>query len=288
MLNQDYLQRLGGLLDNLYLCTGIKFALLDSNAKEVYASSFKTKFCSLIESSEGGYQRCVACDDLALVDVRKHGKRKRYLCHAGLYELAMPVVENGKTIAIILYGQVLDDAPRAEQWERVSSACSWYPDQAELYQAFLKLNRMSAKQMSACMEIVRACLSEARIGCLMPSQRDDAQLLKSYIDAHFDDLLTTESLCNALNVGKTKLYELCNKHYQLTPMQIVTNRRIEAARDMLENSKQSIRDIANAVGIPDENYFTKVFKKHEGITPSQYRKNSEVVPYILREQSTGL
>lgn len=283
MLNYEYFQRLGSLLDNLYLCTGVKFALLDHNAKELYASSFKTKFCSLIESCEGGYQRCVACDDLALVDVRKHGKRKKYLCHAGLFELAMPVIENGQTIAVILYGQVLDDTPRAEQWERVSAACSWYPNQTELYQAFLMLNRMSARQMSACMEIVRACVNDAKLSYLLPSQKDDAMLLKSYIDAHFEEKLTTDSLCAALNVGKTKLYEFCSKQHQLTPMQLITNRRMDAARDMLENSKQNIRDIAVLVGIPDENYFTKVFKKNEGMTPSQYRKAATNVPYIMQE-----
>ena len=84
MLSREDFQRLGRLLNNLYLCTGIKFAMMDENAREVYTSSFQTPFCHLIAQENGGYQRCVACADRALTAVRNHQIKKKYLCHAGL------------------------------------------------------------------------------------------------------------------------------------------------------------------------------------------------------------
>ncbi len=277
MLSREDFQRLGRLLNNLYLCTGIKFAMMDENAREVYTSSFQTPFCHLIAQENGGYQRCVACDDRALTDVRNHQIKKKYLCHAGLYELAMPVTENGKTVAVILCGQILDDAPREEQWKRVSGLCEWYPDHEALHQAFLHLKRVSAQQMAACMEIVQSCISEVRLYSLhATNQRDDALLLQNFIDTHFDQPLTTDTLCRALNVGKTKLYELCAERFQQTPMELVASRRVEAACDLLLTSGQSVRYIAQTVGVPDENYFTKVFKKQTGMTPSAFRKTGFV------------
>ncbi|MEG0269614.1 MAG: PocR ligand-binding domain-containing protein [Clostridia bacterium] len=283
MLSGEDYQRLGRLLNNLYLCTGIKFALMDENAREVYTSSFQTPFCRLIAQEPGGYQRCVMCDHEALTDVRTHHIKKKYLCHAGLYELAMPFTENGRTIATILCGQILDDTPRDEQWNRVSNLCSWYPDRDELHHAFLSLKRISSQQMAACMELVQACVSEVRLnghqglqGFQSSDWRDDTVLLQNYIDTHYIEPITSDTLCHVLNVGKTKLYALCDEHFHQTPNQLVTSRRVEAAKDLLLTTDQSIRYIAQAVGIYDENYFTKVFRKALGCTPTQFRKNRSV------------
>ncbi|MEG2252228.1 MAG: PocR ligand-binding domain-containing protein [Clostridia bacterium] len=273
MLTMESLQRLGRLLNNLYLCTGIKFAIMDDNAREIYTSSYQTPFCRLIANEEDGYQRCVHCDDLALADVKKQHVKKKYLCHAGLYELAMPVTEGGRTIAIILCGQILDDAPRDEQWQRVATRCGWYPDQEALHQAFLGLKRVSAEQMNACMEIVQACVSEVRLyGLQAEESRDDALRLQSYIETHYSEALNADKLCRALNVGKTKLFELCRERFGSTPNSLITQARIAVAKDLLTGTAQSVRFIAQAVGIPDENYFAKVFKKATGTTPRAFRK----------------
>jgi YesN/AraC family two-component response regulator len=53
----------------------------------------------------------------------------------------------------------------------------------------------------------------------------------------------------------------------------INSLRIQAAIKLLNTSFISIQDIAAHVGIDDCNYFTKVFKKEVGLTPSEYRKN---------------
>lgn len=265
MLNKDDFQRLGRLLNNLHLLTGIKFSLMDEWGNELYASSFKAPFCGLIMQEESGFERCHACDRKAAEEVGRTQVRRKYLCHAGLYEVALPVTEKRRTVATILFGQMLDDAPREEQWRRVAARCAWYPDQDALYQAFLRLHRISARQMTACLEIVQACVSEVRLsGLQATSRRDDAELLQSYIDTHYAQALDSTGIAEALNVGKTKLYTVCKEHFQLTPMQLVTCRRMQAAMDLLLNTAEPVKYVARAVGIADENYFTKVFKAQTG------------------------
>lgn len=58
----------------------------------------------------------------------------------------------------------------------------------------------------------------------------------------------------------------------LTPYVYLTNVRITAAKDLLKSTNIKISNIANSVGIPDQLYFSKLFKKHTGLTPSEYRK----------------
>lgn len=58
----------------------------------------------------------------------------------------------------------------------------------------------------------------------------------------------------------------------LTPYAYLTNVRISAAKDLLKSTNIKIGSIADSVGIPDQLYFSKLFKKHTGLTPSEYRK----------------
>ena len=85
MLNKDDFQRLGRLLNNLHLLTGIKFSLMDEWGNELYASSFKAPFCGLIMQEDSGFERCHACDRKAAEEVGRTQVRRKYLCHAGLY-----------------------------------------------------------------------------------------------------------------------------------------------------------------------------------------------------------
>lgn len=271
MLKMTDWDRLGRLINDLHTLTGVKFALLDENAHEIYTSSFRTPFCQLI--AEAGDKRCQECDARALRDARKSRSACRYLCHAGLYEVALPVLDNGRPVAAIVFGQMLDDAPREEQWRRVREQCAWYPDPDALYAAFLRLKRLSASQINACAEIVTACISEVRYyGLSAGMQRDDAALLEEYIDAHFMERVTLDTLCRALSMGKTRLCGLCTQRFGMPPMRLLNRRRMDAAMEMLSTTDRNVRFVAQAVGIPDENYFIKVFKKTTGLTPTAYRR----------------
>ena len=48
--------------------------------------------------------------------------------------------------------------------------------------------------------------------------------------------------------------------------------RLEKAKELLIDARLKLYDISSAVGYSDQNYFSKVFKKYEGITPIEYRK----------------
>ena len=53
----------------------------------------------------------------------------------------------------------------------------------------------------------------------------------------------------------------------------ITSKRIQRAKELLDDESLSVDAIAREVGYKDYFYFTKVFKKAVGISPSKYRKN---------------
>ena len=62
---------------------------------------------------------------------------------------------------------------------------------------------------------------------------------------------------------------------KVPPMQYITNLRIAAAKGYLDNSNKTINEIAAAVGYDNALYFSRVFKKRTGMSPSEYKNRGE-------------
>lgn len=95
-----------------------------------------------------------------------------------------------------------------------------------------------------------------------------------YIENHFTEPLCVQDIANALGLSASRVCALANQiEPGMTIIKLLTQKRIATAKTLLRTTKTTIREIAERVGIPDYNYFTKVFKKHTGKTPSQYRNS---------------
>ena len=60
-----------------------------------------------------------------------------------------------------------------------------------------------------------------------------------------------------------------------TPMQYIVSLRIHNAMNLLETTKYNITQIASAVGYDNSLYFSRLFKKHTGMSPSEYKNRLE-------------
>lgn len=271
MQGRDEQNKLAALLDHLHRVMDMKFGLMDDQAREVYTASSQAEFCQLIKQSPDGMQRCRDCDRKALAQLGR--KTRIYRCHCGLIEVAMPVWEEGRHTATILFGQLLDERPKNIQWEEVCSSIGWHPDQPALKKAFMNLRQISDSQLFSLTQIIHACISEVRLqGMLATAELSDGERLREYIKIHYRDPLNVKTLCDELHVGKTRLFEICRETFGCTPGEWILKTRIEAACELLETTELDVQTIAERTGIPDANYFAKRFRLTLGMPPSEYRK----------------
>lgn len=89
----------------------------------------------------------------------------------------------------------------------------------------------------------------------------------SFINAHYKDSdLTVDAVCAAAGIGATVFRQLFKGHYQKTPIQYITELRLEHARNLISGG-MSIENAAFESGFNDPKYFARTVKKHFGCTP---------------------
>ena len=59
----------------------------------------------------------------------------------------------------------------------------------------------------------------------------------------------------------------------ITPKQFILQKRINNAETLLQNKQYSIKEIAQIIGYDNPLYFSRIFQRTIGISPSEYRKN---------------
>ena len=72
-------------------------------------------------------------------------------------------------------------------------------------------------------------------------------------------------------LSESKFYKAFKQTKGISPGQYLLNIRLSKAEEMLDCTDLSINEICNMTGFSDQNYFSRVFKKHTKLTPSQYR-----------------
>lgn len=96
--------------------------------------------------------------------------------------------------------------------------------------------------------------------------------IKTFIDAHYGQMMTLESLSCDLNINRFYLIHSFKAYSGYSPKQYLTRRRIGEAQSLLLSSAGSIADIAAQVGFENVTSFHRVFKQIVGIPPLKYRK----------------
>jgi len=92
----------------------------------------------------------------------------------------------------------------------------------------------------------------------------------SLIRYHYQDDLSLTDLAGCLNMNSKYFCRFFKEMTQMTPIEYLNYYRIECACEQMMISDKNITEIALSCGFNDVSYFTKVFKKHKGLTPSQY------------------
>ncbi|RQN09167.1 helix-turn-helix domain-containing protein [Clostridium butyricum] len=96
----------------------------------------------------------------------------------------------------------------------------------------------------------------------------------TYISENYNERITLESVSKACNLSIFYLSKLFKKNTGMNFIDYINLYKIEKAKQLLENTDMSIINISISLGYDESGYFSKIFKKTVGVTPSVYRNSN--------------
>lgn len=105
--------------------------------------------------------------------------------------------------------------------------------------------------------------------------KDIVEQALSFTKEHYDDPdLSIQKVCGHLHISSGYFCGIFKKEVQLTFLQYLMQIRMEAAKELLRSTEMKSFEIAGQVGFAEPNYFSFCFKKHIGVSPKEYRKQT--------------
>lgn len=93
-----------------------------------------------------------------------------------------------------------------------------------------------------------------------------------YIRDNITSDITLQKLCRLAGMSKSAFYQNFTHEFGITPKQLIIKERVSYARDLLLHEGLNIKEASYASGFSDPNYFIRIFKKLEGVTPGELKK----------------
>ena len=94
---------------------------------------------------------------------------------------------------------------------------------------------------------------------------------KAYIDENFRRDISLDDVSREVDISPYYFSKLFKQETGKNFIEYLTEIRLKNARELLQNSQLSIKEICVQSGYGDPNYFSRIFKKYEGVTPSEFR-----------------
>lgn len=163
---------------------------------------------------------------------------------------------------------------------------------AHTLQALLALDNSGNRQFEADLraatlltQLVSECTLSAMHFSINANVPKIVQEIQLHLQKTFRQQSSLENLGNRFNLNPFYLQKLFKRYIGQSPNEYCIYLRISHAKELLRTTHKSISEIAYASGIENLGYFTRLFKKHEGLTPQEYRTLWPILPEFQNQLS---
>lgn len=249
-IHVSYMQSLAALQNKAVVDTGKVIRYLDIANKSMNVGFYAGEVYEKLQMSLKLNNRDEAEEALNEVFQYIHGKNLSwdytYTVLMGLVSICLSyIAENGSNIEDVL-GKGFSPYSEMRKMESFESSRSW------IKALFTKVIDYS---------------TENRI----TKSRKIVETVKEYIEENYgDNDLSVEKIAHRIYINSSYLRKVFKKELNMTVSDYVTNMRMQRAKELISTGGIRLSDISEMVGYCDASHFSKSFKKHFGMSPSEY------------------
>ena len=254
--------------------TKVTFYNRDRNVIFSYPNE-KQDFCDIVRECPELKKECQLCDNRAMDICSKTEDTHVYICHMNLVKAVNPIRINGQVIGYVMLGQKIEENRIDEAKKRIFEVSKKHEiDGNKLLSEMEKLDKTDISTMEAVARIMMMCTSQLYRHRIITKRGEDvpSYQISEYIYENLGGDLSIPAVCKRFHISKSKLYSITKTLVGMGFSDFVRHVRIDEGKKALKSTAKSINQIAEEIGFSDANYFIRVFRQEEGMTPSKYRK----------------
>ena len=138
------------------------------------------------------------------------------------------------------------------------------------------LKPVNYEEFGTCIDNLKISLFERRMSTVEEPQKQEERTINGitrYLQEHLSEEMSLSVLAEEFHLNAQYISQLFKSEIGVGVLAYLTNIRMEKAKKLLLSTQLSVAEVAEQSGYGDYRVFTKVFKKAEGITPSQFRRD---------------
>lgn len=108
---------------------------------------------------------------------------------------------------------------------------------------------------------------------------DPVQYILEYLQHHYMEPVSIDELGKSFGLDGRKLAYLFKKNVGISPLSYLTEYRLDKAKELLLLKSMSITEVAHCIGYSDALYFSRLFKKHLGMAPTDFQEKYGKSPW---------
>ncbi|MBQ2942178.1 MAG: PocR ligand-binding domain-containing protein [Clostridia bacterium] len=274
IISYDY-GKANKILNDFYNATGINMVLLKSDFTPLTDRFHwdKNAYCKSIQATCDGKKMCLMSDSYILKECLEKKTSVSHMCHAGLIDVAVPIIFEDTVIGYIMFGQIRSDVSFKSVRKHIIKLGA-DPDIAEkLYSEIPPSDTEKIESISHIAEIIAKHILLEKTLTLRQDQR--LTEINAYIEENLGTNITVQSISAYTNISKSALYNLFHENYKTTLKDYINDKRVKKAEHLLLSTDLSVENISQITGFSGVSYFGKIFKQKTGKSPLKYRKETK-------------
>lgn len=235
-------------------------------------------FCALLSQSN---KSCSACLQMQqTITEASKGEAHTLRCFAGLCDTAIPVRVGENLVAFLQTGQVFLHQPGRGEFTRVASQLlEWGReiDVRTIEEAYFQTRVVSKRQYESIVRLLvifSQHLAAVSNQLMVREETGEAPMVvraRSYIAEHQAEELSLKEVARAVNTSAFYFCKMFKQSTGLTFTDYLARVRVEKVKNLLINPHKRISEAAFEAGFQSLSQFNRVFKKIEGLSPSDFR-----------------
>jgi AraC-like DNA-binding protein len=272
--------------------TGMPLNLLAARAQEsracFCASGRENSFCALVTQNPAGAEACLRIQNSGRLRAHHHHMPAATRCFSGLIDLYVPIFVHGKSVATLVSGQVFQRRPQNkdlkefDEWMKKSAiraqagqirkalASSAVSDFSGI-DAVVETLKIFADQLTQKWEQV----TSTRQSRLSNAVQKGLDVVREH---SADPKLDMKTASRMIGLNHFYFCKIFKREMGVGFLEYLNRERVSQAQKLLGNPDVRVKEIGYRSGFQSVATFNRVFKKHTGFTPTQYRDHLFAVP----------